>query len=177
MWYVDSDNIINVEGLRHAAPPNAYVNDATITGILYDLPALAPDAAAVVDATGGKVNIPIANHTLLNGETVRLERFLNYNGTHVLQTGTTGTGVLVITATYAAEILTGNEFSYRAIFGTGAAPITFDYVENSDGNYVGKMAYTASLLQGERYMMCIKEISGGEQVLAKIIATAGFQGM
>jgi len=177
MWYVDSDNVINIEGLRDAAPPNAYINDATITSILYDLPATAPDAEAVVDATAGKVNIPLAGHTFLDGQTVRLERFINYSARYVLQSGTTGTDVLVITATYAAEVLTGNEFIYRAVFGTDAAPIAFDFVAGSNGDYVGKMAYSAPLLQGEHYMMCIKEISGSEQVLAKIIAEAGFQGM
>jgi len=176
VWYIDSDNVIHIEGLRNAATL-VYINDATITAILFELPALQPDAAAVTNETGGKVGIPCAGHTLKDGETVRLERFLNYNGTYTLQAGSTGTDKLIITETYVAETLTGNEFVYRAVYGSEASPITFDYIAGSNGNYVGKMAYTAKLLQGVDYMMCIKEVSASEQVLAKVIYTAGFQGM
>jgi len=176
MWYVDTDNVIRVVGLRNVIT-SAYVNNATVTGILYKLPTLNPDAAAVTDETAGKVGIPCTGHTLVNGETVRLEHFSNYNGTYTLQAGSTGTGKLIITATYVVETLTGEEFVYSAIVGTAAVPITFSYEYASNGNYVGKIPYTTTLLQGERYMMCIKEVSGSEQVLAKIIAVAGFQGM
>lgn len=176
MWYIDSDNVIHIVGLRKAVE-NTYVNNATITARLYELPALNPDAAAVIDETEGKVGIPCAGHTLKDDETVRLECFKNYTAVYVLQTGTTGTGKLIITATYAAEILKGTEFIYKAIVGTLSVPITFSYIEASNGEYVGKFPYTTLLLQGESYVLCIKEVSGGEQVLAKVIYQAGFQGM
>jgi len=84
---------------------------------------------------------------------------------------------IVVTTTYAAEIFTGNEFIYTAIHGTEVAPITFGYVANSDGDYVGKFPYTVKLLQDEDYVLCIKEVSGSEQVLAKVVDVAGFQGL
>jgi len=175
MWYIDTDNVIRVVGLRNVVTFD-YVNDATVTGILYELPALHPDAAAAVDKTAGKVGIPCTGHEQVAGDSIRLERTQNYNGAFVLQAGTTA-NELVITATYAAETFTGEEFIYCAIVGTAAVPITFDYEFGSDGNYVGKVPYTTPLLQEESYMMCIKEVSGSEQVLAKIIYRAGFQGM
>jgi len=164
-----------VVGLRNVVT-SAYVNNATITAILYDLPALNPDVTAAVDKGTGKVGIPCTGHLLSVGDSVRLERSLNYNDVFVLDAGTT-VNELVITATYAAETFTGEEFIYKAIVGTKAAPITFSYEYGSDGNYVGKIPYTTSLLQGESYMLCLKEVSGSEQVLAKIIYEAGFQGM
>lgn len=176
MWYVDTDNVIRVVGLRNVVT-SAYVNKAAVTAILYELPALNPDAGAVADLGESKVSIPYTGHTLKDGESVRLERFLNYNDVFVLQTGTTGTDILVITATYEAETLMGNEFIYKAIVGTKLVPITFSYEYGSDGNYVGKIPYTTVLLQGASYMMCLKEVSESEQVLAKIIYEAGFQGM
>ncbi len=177
MWYIDSDNIIRVEGLRNVVT-DAYVNDATITGILYELPALNPDAGAATDESDGKVGIPFAGHTLENGDSIRLERGSNYNGDYVLQAETTGTDILVITATFVTgSTFTGDEFIYTAIVGTADVPITFSYEDASDGNYVGKVAYTEALLQGEDYVMCIKEVSGAEQVLAKIVHTAGFHGL
>lgn len=176
MWYLDTDNVIRIVGLRNVVT-GAYVNNATVTGILYKLPAISPDAAAVVnkgDAT--TVGIPCTGHGLSEGDTVRLERFQNYNGIFDLHADTT-VNELVITAVYAAEVLTGEEFIYCAIVGTTSVPITFSFEFGSNGNYVGKFPYTTPLLQGESYMMCIKEVSGTEQVLAKIIYEAGFQGM
>ena len=175
MWYIDTDNVIRVVGLRNVVT-SAFVNNATITGILYELPALQPDAAAAVDKGAGKVGIPCTGHGLSAGDSIRLERTISYNGAFILDAGTT-VDELVITTTYTAETFTGEEFIYCAIVGTATVPITFTYEYGSDGNYVGKIPYTTPLLQGESYMMCIKEVSGSEQVLAKIIYRAGFQGM
>lgn len=175
MWYIDSDNIIRIEGLRDAST-GSYINDATVTAILYELPALHPDAAVAVDKGGGKVGIPCAGHGQVAGDSIRLERSLNYNADYMLA-AETSVNELVVTATYAAEIFTGEEFIYVALVGTVDTPITFDYEAGSNGNYVGKIPYTTVLLQGEEYVLCIKEVSGTEQVLAKVIHTAGFQGL
>ena len=175
MWYVDTDNVIRVVGLRNVVT-GAYVNNATVTGRLYQLPALHPDAAAAVNRGSGVVGIPCTGHGLAIGTTVRLERSINYSSVFVLHADTT-VNELAITATFAAETFTGDEFIYKAIVGTVAVPITFSYEYESDGNYVGKFPYTAPLLQGESYMMCVREVSGSEQVLAKIVHRAGFQGM
>ena len=175
MWYIDTDNVIRVVGLRNVVT-SAYVNDATVTGILYELPALHPNAAVAVDKGAGKVGIPCEAHNQVAGDSIRLERTISYNGAFVLDAGTT-VDELVIVTTYVAETFTGEEFIYCAIVGTAAVPITFTYEYGSNGNYVGKIPYTTPLLQDESYMMCIKEVSGSEQVLAKIIYRAGFQGM
>lgn len=175
MWYIDTDNVISIVGLRNVVSL-AYVNDATITGVLYDLPALSPNVAAAVDKSDGKVGIPCTGHGKSSGDSIRIERSINYNSDYMLETGTT-VDELVITATFAAETFTGNEFIYTNAYGTKDAPITFEYTAESDGNYSGKIPYSAPLLQGEEYVLCIKEISGQEQVLAKVIQRAGFQGM
>ncbi len=176
MWYVDSDNVIHIEGLRNAVT-FSYVNNAVITAILYKLPAFNPDVSGVaVDKGSGKVGIPCEGHGLVSGNTIRIERSSNYNNAFDL-TVATSTDELVITATFVAETFTGEEFIYEALVGSAASPITFDYVDASNGEYIGKFPYTAPLRQGESYMMCIKEVSGSEQVLAKIVAEAGFQGM
>lgn len=156
------------------AAAGVYVNDATVSGILYELPALNPDAAAVIDAGGGDVRIPCAGHGVETGKTVRLERTLNYNGEFITKAGPADE--LVVTATFVAETFTGDEFIYVAVE-TTPIPIVFDYVAGSNGNYVGKIVYTEVLLQGESYMMCIKLVSGSEQVLAKVVHVAGFQGL
>lgn len=176
MWYIDTDNIVRIEGLRNVVT-DAYVNNATITGVLYNLPAQNPDVAAAVDKGSGKVGIPCTGHGLTGGtDVIRIERSVNYNTEFLLDASTT-VDELVITATYVAEVFTGNEFIYHAIVGTIAAPITFAYEANSNGNYVGKIPYTTVLLQDESYVLCVKEVSGSEQVLAKIVGIAGFQGL
>lgn len=176
MWFIDTDNVIRIEGLRNVVT-SAYINDATITGILYDLPALHPTTGGVaVDKGDGKVGIPCVGHGKSSGDSIRIERSLSYNADYMLQAATSA-DELVVTASYVAETFTGNEFIYLAVVGTQASPITFTYEAASDGNYVGKIPYTSLLLQGEDYVMCIKEVSGAEQVLAKIIQTAGFQGL
>lgn len=176
MWYIDSDNVIRVEGLRDVtAAAGVYVNDATVSGILYELPALHPNAAVAVNKTGGKVGIPCTGHGQVEGNHIRLERSLNYNSDYTLLAETSA-DELVVTATFVAETFTGDEFIYLAVE-TTPIPITFDYVAGSNGNYVGKIVYTEVLLQGESYMMCIKLVSGSEQVLAKVVHVAGFQGL
>lgn len=174
MWYIDSDNIIRIEGLRDART-GAYINSATVTAILYELPALHPNAAVAVDKGDGKVGIPCTGHGQVVDDSIRLERTLNYNAPYMVLAGTTA-NELIITATFVAETFTGEEFIYTAIVGTKDAPITFD-AEGSNGNYVGKIPYTTVLLQGEEYVMCIREVSETEQVLAKITHTAGFHGL
>ena len=175
MWYIDSDNVIRVEGLRNVVT-EAYINDATITSILYELPTLAPTVDGVAVDKSGTVGIPCVAHGKVSGDSIRIERSVNYNNDYLLQAATS-VDELVITATYVAETFTGEEFIYLAVVGTVTVPITFSYESGSNGNYVGKVAYTAPLLQGIDYVMCIKEVSGAEQVLAKIIQTAGFQGL
>ena len=62
------------------------------------------DEVAAVDATGGKVFLFAAGHDFLVGDTVTISGTTNYNGSHVLQTGTIATK-LKITATYVAETI------------------------------------------------------------------------
>lgn len=175
MFYIDTDNIVGIIGLRNVITGD-WVNDATVTGILYELPALHPDAAAVVDKGAGNVGIPCTAHGLSTGDSIRLERFENYNGVYIIQ-GITANEI-VITATYEVETLTGEEFVYSAIEGTADTPIEFTYEDGSDGNYHGKIpSADAPLLQGESYMLCIKEVSGSEVALAKVIYQAGYQGL
>lgn len=175
MWFLDTDNIVRIEGLRNAVTL-AYVNDATITGILYKLPVLSPDAAVVVDKGAGKIGIPCAGHELSAGDSIRLERFQNYGGAFLLDADTS-VDELVVVATYVAETLTGSEFIYIAIVGGVGTEIVFDYIDASDGDYVGKIPYNAPLLQDESYVLCVKTVKGVEQVLAKIIYRAGYQGL
>ncbi len=140
------------------------------------MPALNPDAAVAVDKGAGKVGIPCTGHNKSTGDTIRFERTLNYNAVYLVDASST-VDEIVITASYAAETFTGEEFIYEAIHGSTASPITFSYVSNSDGDYVGKFPYTVQLLQDENYLLCIKEVSGSEQVLAKVVGAAGFQGL
>lgn len=175
MWLIDSDNIITVTGLRNVIT-SAYVNNATLTGILYILPAFHPSAAAAVDRGEGKVGIPCNGHGLSDGDSIRIERGINYNADYMVEAATSEDEI-VITATYVGETFTGNEFIYEAVVGTADTPVTFSYEAYSNGNYTGKIPYTAPLVQGESYVFCLKEVSGSEQVLAKIVYDAGFQGM
>ncbi len=175
MWYIDTDNIVRIEGLRNVVS-ESYINNATITGIFYSLPALKPDTAVAVDKGGGLVGIPCTGHGLAIASIIRMERSLNYNLEYLVHADTT-VDEIVITATYAAETFTGNEFIYSALVGTISAPITFAYEAASNGNYVGKIPYTTAMLQDESYVLCIKEVSGSEQVFAKIVGIAGFQGL
>lgn len=178
MWYIDTDNVIKLIGLQNE-DTGSYVNSGTITGIFYALPALHPDAAVAVDKTGGKVGIPCTAHGQVEGDSIRLEGSLNYNADYALLAETSA-NELVITASYVAETFTGKEYVYVAIAGTVASPITFSYVSGSDGNWIGKIAYNKPapvLIQGAEYMFNILEISGGEQVLAKIVDVAGFRGL
>lgn len=176
MWYIETDNVIRVKNLQNVES-EGYVNDATVTGILYQLPAFSPNVAGVaVDKGSGLVGIPITAHDLTVLGNVRFENSVNYNGDFIVQVGTS-TNEVVITATYVAETFIGNELVYKGIVGTSSAPISFSYVENSNGDYVGRVPKTAALMRGVQYMMCIWEISGSEQVLAKIVEVAGFQGL
>ena len=110
------------------------------------------------------------------GDTVRVEHTINYDTEYVLQTGTT-INMIAFTATYALETFSGEEFVYEAIVGTVSVPISFTYTSGSDGDYVGKIPKTTMFFQDESYVICIKEVSGQEQVLAKIIDIAGFLGL
>lgn len=175
MWFLDTDNVVRIEGLRNVVTFD-YINDATITGILYKLPVLNPDAAAAVNKTTGKVGIPCTGHGLVEGNCIRLERTLNYNGVFNLHADTS-VDELVITATYAAETFTGSEFIYVAVVGAVGSEIEFDYIEASNGDYFGIIPYDTPLLQDESYVLCVKTVKGGEQVLAKIIYRAGYQGL
>jgi hypothetical protein len=177
MWYIETDNVIRIKNLQNVETEE-YVNDATVTGILYRLPEFNPDIAGVaVDKSPGVgVGIPVAAHGVDVLGSVRLENFINYNGDFIVQTGSSANEI-VIDDTYVAETFTGEELIYEAVVGTVLAPITFTYVSNSNGDYVGKVPKTAPLIQGTRYMMCIWEVTGTEQVLAKIIEEAGFQGL
>ena len=141
------------------------------------MPALVPDTAnATVDVGSGLVGINIASHGLSVGDTIRVENTINYDTEYILQTGTT-VNMVVFTASYVLETFTGDEFVYEALVGTATVPIDFNYVSGSDGDYVGKVPKTTLFFQDERYVMCIKEVSGSEQVLGKIIDTAGFLGL
>ena len=176
MWFIDTDNVVKVVGLRNAET-GEYVNDATVTGILYKLPTLHPDTgAAVVDLPPGYVGIYCTGHGMTIGTSIRLERTHNYNGDFILQSGTS-LNMLVIAVAYVHEVFTGNEFIYEAIVGTATVPIAFDYISGSDGDYVGKVPRDSPLLQDESYVMCVREVSELEQVLAKIIYSAGFVGI
>lgn len=144
--------------------------------MLYKLPALNPDADVAVDKGGGLVGIPCTAHGLTSTDDIRIERSINFNNVYAVHADTTADEI-VITATYVAETFTGNEFIYEAIVGITETPISFSYEAASDGNYIGKIPYDSGLVQDNDYMLCLKEVSGSEQVLAKIVYTAGFQGM
>jgi len=173
MWWIDTDNVISVRGLRNVITQD-YVNTATVTGILYALPALHPEGSAV-DKGAGAVGIPCTAHGLAADESIRIERTKNYNGEYIV-VGITANEI-IINATYRPETFTGDEFIYKAIVGRVGAPITFTYETASNGNYNGKIPSDAPLLQEESYMLCICEVSEGEQVLAKVFARASFQGL
>lgn len=179
MWFIDSDNVIRINGLRNAETLEYIVNAEEITGILYELPAIHPDKDGEAQNKDPKVWIPCKEHELKDDDNIRVERSWNYNKEYVLQTGTTDTDVLVITASYAEEKFTGEEFIYKAAVDTDGDVISigFGFVPDSNGDYVGKISYKAQFLQGESYVLCIKEKSGGEQVLVKVIHVAGFQGL
>lgn len=160
------------------AVDGSFVNDATMKGILYKLPVFNPDAGPAVSKDGGKVGIPCTGHGLSDGDCIRLERTLNYNGAFILQAGTTGSDELVITATYVAETFTGSVFIYTAIVGKVNDEIIFTHEEEmDDGDYIGMIPHDAPLVQDEDYVLCITTVSGTEQVLAKIVYNAGYQGM
>lgn len=176
MFYIDTDNIVKVVGLRDAET-REFINGATVTGIVYKLPALNPDAGnAAVNVGVGLVGIICAGHGLDIGDCARIERTLNYNDEYVLQAGT-NINMLVISASYVYEVFDGSEYIYPAFVGTIAVPIPFHHVTGSDGDYVGKVPYDAGFIQDESYVICIKEASGLEQVLAKIVDIAGFLGL
>lgn len=175
MWFVDTDNVVSVVGLRNVVT-GSFILNATVTGMLYKLPALNPNSAAAVDKGDGKVGIPCTAHGLVQTDDIRIERTQNYNLVKAVDADTTNDEI-VITATYVAEIFTGEEFIYVALVGTTESPITFSYEAASDGNYIGKIPYDSGLMQDVDYMLCLKEVSGSEQVLAKVVYTAGFQGM
>ena len=132
MWFIDTDNIVKIVGLRDAET-ETYINNATVTGMLYKLPTLNPDAANIVINIGsGLVGINVTSHGLHVGDTIRIENTINYDAEHILKTGTT-INMLVFTAPYIVEIFSGEEFIYEAIVGTVTAPIPFHYVTASNG--------------------------------------------
>lgn len=176
MWFIDTDNVIKIVGLRNVETLE-YINDATVTGIVYKLPASSPDVGGVAtDLGSGKVGIPCAEHGFSVGDTIRIESTVNYNGEFVLRVETTPS-VLAIGAAYVAETFSGLEHIYPAIAGTVSSPLVLGYITGSDGDYVGKVVRTTPFFQGRSYVMCIKEVSGLEQVFAKITDVAGFQGL
>lgn len=152
------------------------MNDATVTGIVYKLPALNPDAGNAAVNLITSVGILCTGHGMTVGDSIRIERTKNYNGEYILQAGT-NINMLVIAAGYVYEVFTGNEFIYEAVVGDMVAPVDFQYVSASDGDYVGKIPKDSPFLQDLEYVMCIKEVSGQEQVLAKIVSQAGFIGL
>lgn len=84
------------------------------------------DKAAAVDAGSGNVNIAIADHGWVSGQSVVIRGTLNYDGAYTLQAGTT-TAAIQIVATYVAETFTGKEEVTHRNVGetlTGADTIT-----------------------------------------------------
>jgi len=67
----------------------------------------------------GKVQIPYASHALTDAQTVRIYGTSNYNGTYVLETGTTSADFLLITDTFVSETLSGASCRVRPTLGTG----------------------------------------------------------
>lgn len=180
MWFLDTDNVVRIEGLRNVVTGD-YINDAdTMKGILYKLPVLNPNAeAAAVNKGAGKVGIPCTGHGLSAGDTIRLERFLSqyYNGAFPLDADTTD-DELVIATTHEDETFTGSEFIYVAVVGKVDDEIIFMHEEEmDDGDYVGTIPHDAPLVQDESYVLCITTVKGEEQVLAKIIYRAGYLGL
>ncbi|WP_449241735.1 phage tail tube protein [Desulfovibrio sp.] len=66
------------------------------------------DAGAVTDKGGGLVGLPCAGHGLPVGAEITVAGTTNYDGTYTLKRGT-GPGEIVIAATFAAEVLAGDE--------------------------------------------------------------------
>jgi hypothetical protein len=174
MWYIDTDNVIRIKNLQNVET-SSYVNNAVITAVLYKLPESNPDVAAAVD-NAGTVGIPVTAHGIEALKGFRIENSLNYDGDYIVELGSTVNQIL-ITASFVAETFTGNEKLYEGVYGTKSNPITFTYVTDSNGDYVGKIPKTVGLVQGTYYMLCIWEVAGTEQVLSKVVEEAGYQGL
>lgn len=175
MFYIDTDNIVKITGLKDAET-GAYVNKATITGIVYILPSVSPTALGAATQVGVYTGIPCVGHGFVVGDCIRFEKTANFDGEYTVQVGTT-VDIIVINKLYVHEVFDGTELMFKAVVGSVSGPITFRYIDDSDGDYVCKIPNDSPFEQDLQYMLCIKEIHTENQVFLKIVDYAGYKGL
>lgn len=171
-WYADSDNTVKVVGLKDKRT-GAYVNAATITASLFKATPLNPLGVAV-DKGGGLVGIPVTAHGLTSGvDFIRFTDSLGYDAQYDVHADTTANEI-VITATFAEETFTGTESIYIGI--TNAKSVSLAYLSGTDGDYAGKFPKTAIIVTGQDYEAFGVAVSGGDEVLFRILRPAAYKG-
>lgn len=98
------DNLSLVASVSFTAP----AADVVPAMELPVIPAATLDAGAVVDEGGGLVGLPATAHGLTAGTRITVSGTVNYDGVYTVDASSTA-DVIVVTAAYAAEVLTGAE--------------------------------------------------------------------
>jgi len=152
--FMESDNLIRLNGLKDAET-DEYVNNATVVaGIYKDTPLKPKAGAAAVDVGGtpNEVDIPCDTHELIEGDKVKILGTVSYDGDYTVKSGTT-TNLIRIESAYTVETFTGLEFIHKAVL--NADSITLTYVAASDGNYSGILEDNAVLDNDTWYWLII----------------------
>lgn len=89
------------------------------------------DAGPAVNDGGGLVSIPIAGHNFVAGQSVTLAGTTNYDGTHILQSGTVAATSIQITATYIAEGFAITDTCFPAVTDKGAGLVGIPTTANT----------------------------------------------
>jgi hypothetical protein len=101
-----------------------------------------------VDRGSGLVGIPVDNHGLKAGDTVRIWGTKNYNGVYEVDSVTANE--IQITETYVAENFDGTEYLFEAVPGAVDLSLT---AEGTGGNYSGVIPETAEMTPDATYYL------------------------
>jgi len=163
-FFIASDNLVQVNGLRDAATGN-YVNDAEIKMSLFVESTFNPDNAAVTDETGGKVGVPATSHGLSADDYIRLEGTENYDGEYAIDS--VEANKIIIVATYVAETLSGAEKIYTGVPNGTNLPV--NYVDASDGNYEGVLPDTLKgIVERDWYCLFVEAIKDTNRLTSRL---------
>ena len=155
--YINSTNQVKVEGLEDLTEvAQTFISNATCKFSLCMSDVVDGLSGALVDKGDGLVGIPAIAHGV-TASTIRILGTNNIDGEYALHSSTS-VDELVITVSYAAEVITLN----ARIFGcfSDATAISLVYVTDSDGDYVGTVPSTIDLIADVVYKGFISIVDG-----------------
>ncbi len=151
--------IANIASL--AGPVNISITKQTIGHVLGE----------ARDAGGGTVGIPIEAHGRIAADYIHLIGTANYDGEEAIVS--VKRDEVLITATYVAEVFTGDEEAYIGIKGTDLPSIGLN--DDGDGNYSANLPEDLQKYgHGKRHIILISITKGALDLLIAKTSPTGF---